>query len=92
MSRLRPSGDVDPANTRGSAASASNNRGAGAPSTDDLSLSSGALSLPDALRQGPPIDKALVEQIGAAIAEGRYPIKPDLIAEAMFRDVHALNP
>ena len=54
---------------------------------DSLSLSPGASTMPEALRGGPPIDRGLVDRISAAIAEGRYPIDPTRIADAIFRDV-----
>jgi len=43
------------------------------------------------LTQGPPIDRALIDRIGEAIIEGRYPIKPDLIADALIRDGHDMQ-
>lgn len=54
---------------------------------DNVSLSPGAASLPAELRSGPPINQALVTKIGAAIAEGRYPVNPDAIATAMMREL-----
>lgn len=91
--RLRQVGEAEPAQTRGGAApTATPLRGAAAATADGVSLSTAASSLPEALTKGPPIDRALVDRIGEAISEGRYPIKPDLIAEALFRDVHDMNP
>jgi flagellar biosynthesis anti-sigma factor FlgM len=55
-------------------------------SEDQVQLSSQARVLPGALGAGPPVDAALVDRIGAAIAGGNYPIDPDRIAAAMFRD------
>lgn len=53
---------------------------------DQVQLSSRAQALPGALGAGPPVDAALVDRIGAAIAGGNYPVDPDRIAAAMFRD------
>jgi negative regulator of flagellin synthesis FlgM len=91
ISRLRPLGEVDATQTQGSAAAGTQAKAVGGKTVDDLSLSPAASRLPDGLTQGPPIDRALVDRIGEAIAEGRYPIKPDLIAEALFRDVHDMQ-
>ncbi len=55
-------------------------------SEDQVQLSSQARALPGALGAGPPVDAALVDRIGAAIAGGNYPVDPDRIAAAMFRD------
>lgn len=53
---------------------------------DSLALSTNTNGLPDGLLKGPPVNRELVSQLGAAIAEGRYPIDPAAIAEAMCRD------
>jgi flagellar biosynthesis anti-sigma factor FlgM len=55
-------------------------------SEDHVQFSSRAPALPGSLGAGPPVDAALVDRIGAAIAGGNYPIDPDRIAAAMFRD------
>lgn len=60
--------------------------GPGAAATDLVSLSSGGRIMPSGLPAEPPIDRALVDRLGAAIAEGRYPIDPERLAEALFRD------
>jgi len=91
ISRLRPIGEADATQTQGAGAASTQPRAVGGTTVDDLSLSPAASRLPEALTQGPPIDRALVDRIGEAIAEGRYPIKPDLIAEALFRDVHDMQ-
>lgn len=92
VARLRPPGEADtPPARAGGAAAAAPTRPTGGPAADGVSLSANASRLPEALTQGPPVDRALVDRIGAAIAEGKYPIKPDLIAEALFRDVHDMN-
>lgn len=39
----------------------------------------------DMAAQGAPVDNAKVAAIKAAIAEGRYPVDPDKIAEAMVK-------
>ncbi len=91
ITRLRPAGEADTSPTRAAGAAAAPTRLPGGPSADGVSLSADASRLPEALTQGPPVDRALVDRIGAAIAEGNYPIKPDLIAEALFRDVHDMN-
>ena len=56
-------------------------------SGDTVSLSPQAARLPDGMRGPAPVDKALVERIGAAIAEGRYPVDPDAVARAMLREL-----
>jgi negative regulator of flagellin synthesis FlgM len=58
---------------------------------DSVQLSVGPGILPAALTGGPPVDTALVARIGTAIAAGRYPVDPDRIAEALFRDYADLN-
>ena len=84
MPRLRPAAETDatlrPASLSGQSSTAP------VASADSLRLSTGASSLPEALRQGPPIDSAMVERISEAIAAGRYPIDPAKIADALFRD------
>jgi flagellar biosynthesis anti-sigma factor FlgM len=59
--------------------------------TDSLSLSPGATRLPEGLTGGPPIDRALVDRVSTAIANGSYPIDPTRIAEAIFRDVSDMH-
>jgi negative regulator of flagellin synthesis FlgM len=59
---------------------------AGPVTEDSVQLSVGPGILPAALTGGPPVDTALVSRIGTAIAAGRYPVDPDRIAEALFRD------
>jgi flagellar biosynthesis anti-sigma factor FlgM len=86
LSRLRSIGESDPMQTKGGAAPSGPQRGPAGNTSDGVSLSAEAMRLPEALTKGPPIDRALVERIGTAIAEGRYPIKPDLIADALVRD------
>lgn len=56
------------------------------PPGDSVLLSVAAGTLPAGLAGGPPVDAALVDRIGTAIAGGRYPVDPDRIAEAMFAD------
>jgi negative regulator of flagellin synthesis FlgM len=41
-------------------------------------------SVLDLVAEGPPIDSAKVDAIRAAIAEGRYPVDADKIAERMI--------
>lgn len=82
-SRARPAAEAEIGKSQGAATAAA----ASASSTDELQLSSSAHTLPEALRQGPPIDRALVDKIGAAIAEGRYPLKPDAIATAIVQEI-----
>lgn len=91
ISRLRSVGDADSTQTKSGAAPAAPNRVAFGNTSDGLSLSAESIRLPSALTQGPPIDRALVDRIGEAIAEGRYPIKPDLIADALVRDGHDMQ-
>ena len=54
--------------------------------TDSLRLSTQAKGLAEGLMKGPPVDVALVERLGTAIAEGRYPVDPERIAQAMCAD------
>jgi flagellar biosynthesis anti-sigma factor FlgM len=92
ITRLRPVNDADtlragtggpvPASFPASARPA----GPEAPATDGLSLSAQARTLSEGMLKGPPVDSALVERLSAAIAEGRYPVDPDRIAQAMFAD------
>lgn len=91
VTRLRLAGDTEPAQTRSGSATASSPRLTGSTAADDVSLSAAASTLPEALTKGPPIDRALVDRISTEIAEGRYPIKADMIAEALFREVHDMN-
>jgi negative regulator of flagellin synthesis FlgM len=91
VTRLRPAGEAETAQTRGGATAAPQPRLTTGTAADDVSLSAAAGRLPEALTKGPPVDRALVDRIGEAIAEGRYPIRPDLIAEALFRDVQDMN-
>jgi flagellar biosynthesis anti-sigma factor FlgM len=53
---------------------------------DNLRLSDQARALSEGMMKGPPVDRALVERLGSAIAEGRYPVDPDRIAAAMCAD------
>jgi flagellar biosynthesis anti-sigma factor FlgM len=53
---------------------------------DQLNLSAQARGLPEAMVKGPPVDRSLVDRLGAAIADGRYPIDPAGVADAMLRD------
>ena len=84
ITQLRRVGDADmgqTGRTRPDAAGPSDQlRGAG----DLVALSSDALSLPAELRAGPPIDQALVAQLGQDIAAGRYPLNPEKIAQALI--------
>jgi negative regulator of flagellin synthesis FlgM len=41
-------------------------------------------ALGELVASGPPVDSAKVAAIRAAIAEGRYPVDPDKIAERMI--------
>lgn len=92
VTRLRLAGDTEAAPARSGGATAAPARlSAGSTAADDVSLSAAASTLPEALTKGPPIDRALVDRISTEIAEGRYPIKADMIAEALFREVHDMN-
>jgi len=91
ISRLRQIAETDPTQARSGSTPGAQPRAPSGTAADDVSLSPAASRLPAALTQGPPVDRALVDRIGEAIAEGRYPIKPDLIAEALFRDVHDMQ-
>jgi len=84
LSRTRPATETD---TTRAETTAARPGPAAALARDDVALSPGAARLPDALRSGPPIDQALVTRIGAAIAEGRYPVNPDAIATALMREL-----
>lgn len=87
--RARLVGDMDTSRSvHGAAGGPAGTRGTVDPVTpgDSLRLSAGAGQLPASLTQGPPVDAALVDRLGTAIAEGRYPVDPDRIAAALFRD------
>jgi negative regulator of flagellin synthesis FlgM len=91
ITRLRLAGDVD---TQRAASGAAGHPTAGAVATpatgatgaDSLRLSDQAMSLSQGMLKTPPIDRALVDRLGTAIAEGRYPVDPERIAQAMFAD------
>lgn len=87
---LRAVSDTDTSRTTSRTPSAmSGLAGAAGPEgaqTDSLTLSVQARGLPEAMLKGPPVDRALVERLSTAIAEGQYPINPAAIAEAMCRD------
>jgi negative regulator of flagellin synthesis FlgM len=86
--RLRPASEPDGASVKPSVAQpARPGTGGTVNAADSVSLSPGASTMPEALRGGPPIDRGLVDRISDAIANGRYPIDPSRIAEAIFRDV-----
>lgn len=91
IARLRPVGDADQTKSQSGPAVSGQGRGVSSSTSDGVSLSAEAISLPAALTQGPPIDRALIDRIGEAIIEGRYPIKPDLIADALIRDGHDMQ-
>lgn len=91
VTRLRAAIAGDAAPTRGEAAVPAVPSRAPGEATDNVSLSTGAARLPEQLAKGPPIDRALVDRISEAVAEGRYPIRPDFIADALFREVHDMN-
>ncbi len=83
-------------NDTSAAGSAAGRARAGTPnaitaSGDSVSLSATARAHPEGLAGPAPVDSALVARIGAAIAEGNYPIDPDGIVEALFRDHIDLN-
>ena len=84
MPRLRLATDIDQSTRPAGLSGRTTTAPVG--SADSLRLSAGASTLPETLRQGPPVDSALVDRIGQAIAQGRYPVDPDRIAEALFRD------
>jgi negative regulator of flagellin synthesis FlgM len=91
ITRLRPAGEAD---TQRAASGASGNpvaapvapAAASAAGADSLRLSDQATALSQGMLKSPPVDRALVERLGTAIAEGRYPIDPERIAQAMFAD------
>jgi negative regulator of flagellin synthesis FlgM len=85
-SRLRLASDADAPQTTPLPQGAALPRPAGAerPATDGVNLSPQARGLSEAMGKAPPVDRALVDRIGVAIAEGRYPVDPQRIAEAMF--------
>lgn len=84
VSRLRLATETDL--QRPQPATAAPAVGADSARQDQLNLSAQARALPEAMVKGPPVDHSLVASLGAAIAEGRYPIDPAGIADAMFRD------
>lgn len=86
-SRARPAAEADAGKSQVATGASS----APTASADQLVLSASAHSLPQALRDGPPIDRALVDKIGAAIAEGRYPLNPDAIATAIMQEINDLH-
>jgi negative regulator of flagellin synthesis FlgM len=88
ITRLRPVNDADTlrAGTGGPIPTSARPAGPEAAATDGLSLSAQARTLSEGMLKGPPVDSALVERLSAAIAEGRYPVDPDRIAQAMFAD------
>jgi negative regulator of flagellin synthesis FlgM len=53
---------------------------------DSVTLSPAAATLPEELRSGPPIDKAVVGEIKDAIAQGKYPIDLEAITESLFEN------
>lgn len=59
---------------------------AGTPSATDAAAKAAKPSNPaaDLAALGAPIDTKKVAEIRAAIAEGRYPVNPDVIAEKMI--------
>lgn len=85
VTRLRSSLDVE-TQRASQQASGSKSSGPGAGPRDSLSLSASAGALPEALTQGPPVDRALVDRLVTAISEGAYPIDPERIADVLFRD------
>lgn len=92
ITRLRPVTELEP--DRGAARPTASGAAPAAPGKvgmDSLSLSAEAGSLPEALRQGPPIDRALVDRLAGAIAAGAYPIDPERIADVLFRDAIDLS-
>ena len=63
--------------------------GSAAVNRPDLALERGRAgaiesSIADLASAGPPVDSEKVAAIRAAIAEGRYPVDPELIAERMI--------
>lgn len=85
VTRLRPALDVE-THRASQPATGTKPSGVGAGPRDSLSLSASAGVLPEALTQGPPVDRALVDRLATAISEGAYPIDPDRIADVLFRD------
>ena len=94
ITRLRLAGDVDTQRAAGGAAGhptagavvPAATGASGATGADSLRLSDQAMSLSQGMLKTPPIDRALVDRLGTAIAEGRYPVDPERIAQAMFAD------
>lgn len=89
--RPRVLGEADAAPARSGAAVSHPSPRSTGEAADNVSLSTEAARLPEELTKGPPIDRALVDRIGEAVAQGRYPIRPDLIADALFREVRDMN-
>jgi negative regulator of flagellin synthesis FlgM len=88
ITRLRLASEADAPQAAPSAQNPALPRPAGPdrPAADGVNLSPQARSLSDAMIKAPPVDRALVERLGHAIAEGRYPVDPERIAQAMFAD------
>ena len=53
---------------------------------DSVTLSAAAATLPEELRSGPTIDKAVVGEIKDAIAQGRYQVDLEAITERLFEN------
>jgi negative regulator of flagellin synthesis FlgM len=67
--------------SRGAGQSALVDRAAGAPGSRQGAVASAVFSL---VAEGPPVDSAKVAQLRAAIAEGRYRVDAEQIAERMI--------
>lgn len=86
VSRLRPVGDTEAPRAKAEGAVRATPAAAGPVHADSVALSGGPRALPEGMLKGPPVDAALVERLGSAIAEGRYPVDPERIAAALCRD------
>lgn len=92
ITRLRLSGEADiPRTTQGATHGTGGPAGADqAGRADTLRLSDQARTLSEGMARTPPVDTALVERLGTAIAEGRYPLDPERIAAAICADCYDL--
>lgn len=97
ITRLRLAGETDTQRATGSAPSGTGSASLASPAAgqtaaahpggaDNLRLSAQAQALPAGLLKGAPVDSAMVERLGTAIAEGRYPLDPERIAQAICAD------